>query len=483
MRPWFASGRVVEATFEQVVATGSWPGNVGADPIDNEPGWRRAGTAGREIPQWTREKATAYSVTAYRVNPMAKAIIDTYTSFCVGDSGLKVQASNAEVGRVATDFWTDPANNLDATQDLHLRSQLLLGEQMWELMVGDQSGVVRFAPYDPSSICKVTLRHGNANWPNEVYVKDPDHPEGERPFTVVAASDSSGLREGEAVFWRPFRTLNTDVRGMPFLSPVLDWLDNYDMVLSNLMDRTALARYFAWDVTVEGSQKEVDEYVRQRGGMQAPPSGSVEIHSNAITWKPMSVSTDAEEDSVAAKAALTLVAGGSGLARTWLADPEDANRATSLTMAEPVRRRVGGVQNAWLGQMTELVRFAVDRAVAAKRLPAQVEAVDPKTGETYEIPASQSVIVTGPQIAAADAQITAQVLLNLSTGLEKLVQIGALSPEGAKVAARKAWEDYVGIPYRAELDSKSANPDDVATHADASAKQDPNAKRTLMAVR
>lgn len=35
-------------------------------------------------------------------------------------------------------------------------------------------------------------------------------------------------------------------------------------------------------------------------------------------------------------------------------------------MAEPSRRAIGDVQNAWLRQMTELVRFAAERAAAAK---------------------------------------------------------------------------------------------------------------------
>jgi hypothetical protein len=77
----------------------------------------------------------------------------------------------------------------------------------------------------------------------------------------VQINDDTGLREGQAMFWAPWRTLDTDVRGMPFLTPVLDWLDSYDTVLSNLIDRTALARYMVWDVTVAGGQDKVDEFV------------------------------------------------------------------------------------------------------------------------------------------------------------------------------------------------------------------------------
>jgi hypothetical protein len=460
MRPWLIPARrTVEALADQVVATGGGLGGYGRDPIDGDVGYRRAGTGNREVPYWTRERARDYSVTAYRANPMATAIIDTYTSFCVGDSGVKWQATNDEVAKVVREFWDDPANKLGSIQEISLRSQLLMGEKLYELMVGAQSGAVRFAPVEPALIKDIRLRAGNPLWPSQVVLPGEDD---DRIWNLVQVDDATGLRAGQAMFWAPWRTLDTDTRGMPFLTPVLDDLDSYATVLSNLIDRTALARYMVWDVTVKGGQTEVDAFLAGRKGNHVPPSGSVEVHNDGVTWEPKTVSTGAAEDTVANRAVLTNIAGGTGLAKTWLAEPEDSNRATSQSMAEPVRRRVGGIQRVWLEQQTEFCRFAVDQAVASGRLQRMVTATDPRTGEETEIPASQAVIVTGPEIAASDSQLTAQVLLNLSTGLEKLQQIGALSPEAAATAARKAWEDYVGVPYVHELDSPAANPDDLA---------------------
>lgn len=467
MRPWFALRRATEATPQQIIATGAAGGTYG-DPIDGERGWRPAGSGWREVPPWTQEKARIFSVASYRSNPMARAIIDTYTSFCVGDNGVSYQVTNPDVRVVVDEFWNDPRNRLSATQELGLRSQLLLGETIRELIVGARSGVVRFSPIDPAVIEDISCMAGNPMWPQTIHFR-----QGERDLTrtIAAVDDRTGLRTGDAFFWAPFRAIETDVRSQPFLAPVLDWLDSYDTVLGNLIDRTALARYLVWDVTVEGGQPEVDKFIQERGGTHVPRSGSVEVHNSAVKWEAKTADSGAYEDSKAAASVLTLIAGGSGLAKTWLAEPEDANRATSLTMAEPVRRRVQGVQRQWLESQTELVRFAIDRAVAARRLPRMVQATDERTGATYEIPAAQAVTVTGPEVAAADAQITAQVLLNLSTGLEKLQQIEALTPEAAQVAARKAWEDYMGVPYSSDLGKPDANPDDVATAVDDAPKK------------
>lgn len=461
--------RATEATPEQLVATGAL-GGYGVDPVDGDVGYKPAGSGRREVPYWTLERARQSSVAAYRANPMARAIVDTYTSFCVGDKGVSLQVTNPDVRQVVDEFWTDPRNRLGALQELLLRDHLLMGETLLEMLVGEQSGRVLISPIDPSAIVSVTLDRGNSLWPAEV-VLPGDSTGAERRLRVVTVDDSSGLRTGQVQFWASNRALLTDRRGMPFLTPVLDWLDSYDTVLSNLIDRTALARYLVWDVTVDGTQQDVDLFIAQRGGRHVPPSGSVEVHNKAVTWEPKTAPTGAAEDAEAARSVLTLIAGGSGLAKTWLAEPDGANRATSLSMAEPVRRRVAGVQKIWLDYQTELVRFAVDRAVAAHRLPPTVEATDPRTGQTYAIPAAQAVTVTGPEVAAADAQITAQVLLNLSTGLENLIGIGALSAEAAHVAARKAWEDYVGVPYTADLDRPDANPGDVATAVDDAARR------------
>ncbi|HEV2778553.1 MAG TPA: hypothetical protein VGX25_04060 [Actinophytocola sp.] len=482
MRSWFLPARQTdgpelargeEATAQQVLTTGAAAGAWHGDGIDEDRGWKPAGSAGRrEVPFWTLEKARVYSVASYRSNPMARAIIDTYVSFCVGESGVSYQVTNPQVRAVVDEFWNDPRNNVGGTQELGLRSNLLLGETVREMLVGATSGVVRYSPMDPLAISEVSLFRNNPAWPAELHFHTGDGLS--RSLPVVAVDDRTGLRAGKAMFWTPFKALETDVRSAPFLMPVLDWLDAYDTVISNLIDRTALARYMVWDVTVEGGQAEVDNFIAARGGTHVPPAGSVEVHNNAVTWDAKHVETGAYEDANAAKSVLTLVAGGAGLAKTWLAEPEDANRATSLSMAEPVRRRVAGVQSLWLGYQAEQLRFAVDRAVAARRLPATVDATDPRSGQTYQVPAAQSVLVTGPEIAAADAQITAQTLLNLSTGLERLVAIGALTEEAAAMAARKAWEDYVGVPYTAELDSPDTDRDEIATAVDDAATNKTN---------
>lgn len=439
--------RSSEGLADSVVASGA--AGSGWDGIDDEPGWRKVGAGRREIPRFTVEKARTLSVHAYRTNPMARAIIDTYSSFCVGDSGVSYSCTSPQVEPIVRRFWTDPRNDVEGQQELLFRTNMLLGETVLELMTAQQSGFVRFGYVTPEAIDRVELEAGNPLWPSRLWVSQTDGDS--LPLDIVQVNDFTELREGNALFWRDWRAVVTDRRGFPFLAPVLDWLDAYDQVVWNLIDRTALARYLVWDVEVQGDDTEVDKFIKSRGGLHAPRSGTLEVHNQKVKWTPQTAQSGAYEDKQTGAMAMTNIAGGAGLAKTWLAEPEDANRATSLTMAEPVRRRVGGVQKAWLGHMTELVRFAVDQAVARQRLPRQVSIVN-AAGDEELVSPSETVRVVGPEIAASDAKVNAEILVSLAQALSGMKAAGLLSDEASKVAAKKAWEGFMGIPYSHDLD-------------------------------
>lgn len=452
-RSWIfpSSRRATEASPRELAMTGA-AGTYGVDPIDGDSGWSQVGAGRREVPPFSLERARMLSVSAYRANAMARAIIDTYTSFAVGDSGVAISCQDPDVRLVVDDWWNDPKNRLPELQDAMMRDWMLNGEFVPEYLVGEMSGVCRWSPIDPSVITHVELDRGNPLWPSQLHLRDGVSTTRKQ---IAQINDLSGLREGVVGFFPGWRALLGDRRGTPFLMPILDDLDAYGAVLGNLIDRTALARYMVWDVTVSGGQTEIDQFVAARGGTHVPPSASVEVHNEGVTWKPQSVDTGSFQDTNTMASILTNVAGGAGLAKTWLSESEGANRATSLSMAEPVRRRVGGIQKAWLAIVTEMARFAVDRAVAVGRLPREVPSTN-VAGDPIVVRSSQTVTITGPEIAAADSQVTAAVFLNLSQALDNMVVSGALTKPAAAIAAQKAWEQFVGVPFRPDLAAKAS---------------------------
>jgi len=465
--PPTAGMRATEATIDQLIATGA-AGTYGVDPIDGDAGFVRVGQTGRQIPIWTREKLRAYSVASYRLNPMARAVIDTYVAFCVGDSGVKVQCHDPGVMEVAKEFWHDPRVKIGTMQEPFLREHLIYGETILEMLVGPTTGVCRINPIDPTRVTDVELEAGNVLWPARLHISKLGA--ADLIFTIAQVDDLSGLRSGEVEYWRSFNTLVSDQRGDPFLAPIIDDLDNYDAVISNLVDRTALARYMVWDVTVDGDRKVIEKFIKDRGGTHVPRSGSIEVHNKGVEWKPTFAQSGVQEDNALASTVLTNVAGGAGLGKTWLAEPDGANRATSLSMAEPIRRRVRSVQRIWLEHQTELLRYVVDQAVAAKRLPATVTVPVPGASDQV-LPSSQAVSVHGPEVAASDSDVTAGVLVQLAQSLIGMVAAGLMEPAAARVASKKAWEQFVGIPYTPDLDKPDGSrADDIAGLVDDAAQ-------------
>lgn len=457
--------RVAEASPAQRAAAGAvgyetWPtqGDRLVDSYGFQP-WGR-GRAGNDIPERTRNLARMDSLVAARTNPMGKAILDTYTGFCVGDTGLTVQCISDEVLPFVEQFRDDPRNAMVTGKERMFRTWFLMGEMAQEMMVGDMTGVCRRNPIAVTRVKDVDHLGGNALWPERLWIEMPGQEN--LGLDVIQLDDVSGLRTGEVFWWPAFQTLETDTRGVPFLMPVLDDLEAYAQVLGNLIDRTALARYLVWDVSIEGDDTDVEAYIAQRGHRMAPPSGSIEFHNKGVEWKAQTAETGSYEDTNTSKSVLTNVAAAAGLSKHWLSDPDDVNRATSMSMAEPVRRRIGSVQNEYIANQTEMYRFVVDRAVAANRLPAEVEVPKPGGG-TITMPAAMTVSVTGPQVAAADAAVTATVLVSLSQSITEMVAAGLMSSEAGQVALQKGWSDYMGVPWRPELGAPDANPNDVAT--------------------
>lgn len=457
---WMRRGsKQTEALADSLAASGA-AGTSYSGGTNEDAGWRRLGQGARDVPSWSLEKARTFSIHAYRVNPMARAIIDTYSSFVTGDSGLRPQCTDSRVRGTIDRFWRDPRNNLgsNATQELLLRTHMLMGESAYNMLVAP-NGNTRFSPVDTTVVEGVELDHGNPLWPKTLVIReDVGTTAG---YSIVNYDDVSGLSDGEMFFWPDWRALSWDTRGYPFLAPVIDWLDAYDRTIWNLIDRTAIARYLVFDVEIQGGQTEIDNWIKARGGSQPPPSGSMEIHNQNVKMTPTTANVGAFEDKQTVGMAMTNIAAGAGLSKTWLAEPEDANRATSLTMAEPVRRRVRGVQGLWLAHMTDMARFAVDRAVAAQKLPRQVS-IEDATGNTIKVPSCQVVSIVGPEIAATDAQVNATILMSLSQALAQMPP-DVMSRDAMQVAARKAWEDYVGVPYDPALDKK-ADPDQLADY-------------------
>jgi hypothetical protein len=413
------------------------------DPDDNL--YRTAGGGLRDLQGATLRRAQDLSIDLYRRNPLANRIIKIYTTFMAGD-GFTISCDNPDVQQTADDFWYAERNEMDLNHRRFARDWLLYGEGIHPVAT-DDTGNTTVGFIDPQRVDKITTSELNQLILEQVVLRRGNGDE--EALDIIhrqtdPALDDLGLLTGETFAWLHDR-IGAATRGTPFLLPILDWLDAYDQTLWELLERIKAVRAFFWDVGVVGGETEV-EAAKRVWGTTAPRSGSVRFRTDAMEINATQPNIGAHEDVAAATYILRMIATGAGLAPHWLGDPEDANRSTAEQMDIPVLRSLQDTQAIWKAQTEELVRFAVDRKVAAGMLPAVVPVHDEQGNPTGErAPAGELVEVVTPQLTDDEIEAAATSLAAVAGAFTQLDMLDVIDREAMRVVVRRLLPS-LGVP-------------------------------------
>lgn len=417
---------------------------IKVDPDDDL--FRAVGETHRQLHGSILRRSQDLSVELYRSNPIANRIIKIYTSFMAG-KGFTVEATNPEVALWADEFWAAERNQMPRNHRNFAKDFLLFGEGFHPVGV-DEVGNTTLGMIDPMSVDHVERSDLNqlileaviltsstmgTQEPLMVVRRDPD------PF-----EETAGLSIGEIFAWLHDR-IGASTRGLPFLLPVLDWLDAYDQTLWELLERVKASRAFFWDVEVEGGAQEIAD-AQTQWGTTAPRSGSVRFRSNAVQVSATQPQIGAYEDVAAARYILRQLATGAGVAPHWLGDPEDANRSTAERMDGPVFKALEETQESWKLNMTDVMRFVVDQKVTAGILDRMLPVFDEQGNPTDEVlPAADHIKIIVPQIRDEDVVAAAGSLASLATAFVQLSGIGAIDNNAIRMIVRKMIP-ALGVP-------------------------------------
>ena len=139
----------------------------------------------------------------------------------------------------------------------------------------------------------------------------------------------------------PWRAV--DHRGRSDLLGQIDWLDAYDEVLFNELDRIGYLRAFVWDVTLSGADPAaVKEYEKT---FTPPAPNSTFVHNDSVKLEAKSPSLQAADTSESARLLRNHVLGGSTTPEHWFGGGGDVNRAAASEMGEPTFKIYTGRQN------------------------------------------------------------------------------------------------------------------------------------------
>jgi hypothetical protein len=364
---------------------------------------RGGGPDNRDRFDFDREEILRQALDAWRVNPLARRIVELTTQYVLGP-GLTIESKHEPTHKFIKAFWEHPLNQMPV-QVFELCDELARSGELFLLLSTDAAGMsyVRALPAievedvktaDNDLRQEVSLLqkacydqehgwHEARVWP--IYTPDLDERDEQGNYRTVALHYAINRPAGA-------------VRGESDLAPLLRWLTRYSAWLE---DRARLNRFrqtFLFVVKAKFAN-ETERTARQTALNAAPPSsGSILVCDESETWEainPQLDSADAEKDGLAIK---KMVASGSGIPLHFLAEPESATRTTAESAGGPTFRHFEQRQTFFVWMISDLLRVVIRRRAAVSRpvradAPVSVRGADISGRDNAALAVAASTIV------------------------------------------------------------------------------------------
>jgi hypothetical protein len=447
----------------------------------------------RDLDPLTQSRALEIAYWLSETNPLAKRILELTTDFVVG-SGVEVSSDDEAQKQVIDRFWRDPINRWDLKLAQRVYELGLYGEQCWSVAVNPVDGAVRLGYIDPGVI-KEVVHDGEE--PREVILVAKAGEESRRLAVVRVDADPQSKWHGRLIvpegqdgcFFFAINKVSNATRGRSDLLCLADWVDAYDQILFNELDRAILLKSFIWDVTLQGADdKAIQAYIKNNA---APKPGSYRVHNEQVAYQAVTPDLKAADAQVGADLILSYISMGAGHPKTWLSGTMDVNRATAAELNEPAIKRIERRQQFVHYVIEHVLTFALDQAEIAGRLPKRGGWYGSSTPEPWPITvtlpavrtrdlkgaadtlaAATTALVSARADGAIDAEVEQQVLatligqLGIDVDLEAMreriaVEKAEREEKAAEIGARM-WQGKKGEQADEEQDDEGSNRDSMA---------------------
>ena len=335
---------------------------------------------------YDRDEVLADALEAWRVNPLARRIVNMMTQYVVG-GGIGIGSNHERTNKFINDWWNHRLNRM-TTRVYEWCDELSRAGDLFVVISTDGAGMSYARAIPGADIQDIETADNDIE--QEVAVIEKPSPDVTNPARGVKrqTSKTPGLMEGrrwsvydpnednpnETGLFEPVilhYAVNRPVGakfGESDLAPVLRWLTRYAAWLE---DRARLNRYrntfIFWVRARFASQAEKLE--RQAELNRNPPNpGSILVTDESEEWKclaPNLASFEAAEDGLALK---KMVAVGAGYPMHFLAEPESATRTTAESAGGPTFRHLQQRQEFFLWMLEDIIQVVIRRRKFYDRL-------------------------------------------------------------------------------------------------------------------
>lgn len=241
------------------------------------------------------------------------------------------------------------------------------------------------------------------------------------------------------------------MRGRPESLALIDWLDRYDQMFFDILEHSALLKDIVWDLLVNGGD-DVTLNKQARNFMAAQnQSGKVFAHNEKVTANPLNPDLKGADWASLSDTVLNLISGGSRYPVYMLGSGGDANLATATAQGGPTYRGFKTKQGVVQRLLVRILRFVIDQAVAAGRLPERVEVLDEdgnqkidRHGQPITALARKAFSIAMPEISTRDTASAAASFAGLVNAVVALYS-AKLLPIKVCVELIARGADLVGV--------------------------------------
>lgn len=304
----------------------------------------------RQMYMYDTLKQIAYAFEAVNHNPIAKAIIRILVQYGLGrrfDVRIKDPAQNNAwaqfnnqhkiVDKICT-FWGKEAETY---------GDFILDTDYWESV-------------DPSTIWDIIT---DAEHVNDEYYYYQSYPTAYQMFTGFKVPQEPGSEDQKAsdyivrqipamkLLHMKLNCMSNEKRGRSSIFAVLGWLKRFKDLMNAQVIREWLYSCFMWDVEINGSQSDINNYMAANNEIPLP--GSRHVHNQQVKMTPLPAIPSATKSGSAGvyESLLCFIAVACGIPKEFLnivsSTSGGGSRAGALTSAEPFTKMVEDIQARW----------------------------------------------------------------------------------------------------------------------------------------
>lgn len=373
--------RPLETKLHRLSETIGFP-NVDQGTIHDDRFFKQLGPVTElDLPLGMLEKSQRLSLLLFRKNVRAWNAIELTKDFVIGP-GVRVKAADPKVLERIKLHWR--VNQWQKKLPERVRALALFGEQLYPAFVQEGTGLVRLSSISPMRVRGVVTDPEDSETITHVTAhlgKVPGF--GEKPITTQDAKikryrliqprldgtleDDPGNFDGLAFFF-PINRVGGGTRGVPDLSPSLDWLEGLDIFSFALLEKAAIQQQVVWDLTIEGAD---DDEVQERADQLITDllSGSAFGHNEKVKLQALVAQLSGGDSETIIRILLRHIQAGTRMAGMFFGDSDDLTRASASELSIPVGKMIEGRQSFVRMMLEEILQFDIEQGVKAGALP------------------------------------------------------------------------------------------------------------------